>query len=339
MNDSSSDDSGGFEYALGPLFGGGRCSSLPRFPLSVDFLYIVGKRNLMHAFSEESKRIVEKLKQEHSIRKGSCLEAVLESVGKNIPPAYMKDYIPYDDIYLDTKKWSRLTVRKNIRRLESLGVLRRAYAPEVMEREGGYLRKNRERIKKALGIDIVRKGYVTMKVFIPKSLEDAPLRQDEVLIAELYCVNENKRPHIGENEIILEKIDMRGKSMEERAMIGGYALTHKTTRFGGGAKQYKHISHEERVNDVKEIAARCRQFSHIIKAYLVGSMALDVDNERSDTDIVIVRKRCPGYKKCGNILKESGRTIELWCCTEGKYREAEQKQFLILSGAKPLYAK
>lgn len=147
MNSSSIDNLYKFKYALGPLFDAHQCHPLPDFPLSVDYLFIIGRRDLVHAFIEESKIIVEKLKQKHNIRKGSCLEAVLESVGKSIAPSYVKDYIPYRDIYLDAKKWSRGVVRKNIRRLESLGILRRAYAPEVIKYGGKLLRKIRQPFK------------------------------------------------------------------------------------------------------------------------------------------------------------------------------------------------
>lgn len=179
-----------------------------------------------------------------------------------------------------------------------------------------------------------------MSVFLPKSVEDAPLTENEVLMADLYCLNENEKPDLRGNKIVLGKIDMRDKSREERAMAGRYVLTNKVSKksFNGGFKRHKH-SHKERINEAKEISTRCAQLPHISRVYLVGSTALGADRDESDIDIAVVRESCPGYKKCGKILKRSGIPVDLLCCTEGGYRDAEQKQFLILSGAKLLYAK
>jgi len=220
-----------------------------------------------------------------------------------------------------------------MRKLESHGFIKRVWPHEMPDE----IKKITEAIRKAYGHNIFGRKFAVTQVYLPEDLEKKPLRLDELMDIDLEVLNETENLNLSKDKIILEKIYLRGKPIEEKTKLASEAL-RRTTRFRLG--RYDKYTHEQKIREIKKITERVKQLPQILNLYLAGSVAQNLDNETSDIDILIVRESCPGYEKCSRILKKvCDATLDIFCCSADEYKEAERMQEFFLYGNKLLYSR
>lgn len=79
-------------------------------------------------------------------------------------------------------------------------------------------------------------------------------------------------------------------------------------------------THEDRVNVATNIADKMRHLDYIDSVHLVGSVAVNNDNEYSDIDLVVIRHYCPDEENCPiQKLEDSEKEyVDIYCLSKEK---------------------
>ena len=297
--------------------------------LGSDRLLIVEtKLYSIEKIGEAQKKVVDELKKKHEIRKGSCEEAVLEYVGQSIAPDGIEEHVPFKVIYLKARRWPKSAVRRNIRKLESLGIVKRAWYSEFANEDLRRTAKTGEEILKKCGIFLYKGRHVIPQVYVFGDL------LGETVSTKYAYLNENEDFKLCPVDVVVGEYVLKGKSDEEKRRIGLEVLRRTTQE-----PEAQTYTHEQRMTTVEKIREDASRLPHISRIYLGGSMANNKDNGTSDVDILVARERCPGYEKCGALLSDKPARVDIWCYTEDEYKEFERTNALLLFNPKILYSK
>jgi predicted nucleotidyltransferase len=77
----------------------------------------------------------------------------------------------------------------------------------------------------------------------------------------------------------------------------------------------------ERIKDVRKFAESAKKFTYVEYASLIGSMANETDKELSDSDIILIRKQCPGSRNCQveELINGMSTHIDVFCLNRTDY--------------------
>jgi predicted nucleotidyltransferase len=292
------------------------CLTIP----TKDFLVSTKKNEFSIELKKAERRLLKHYQKEYNIKSGTCLAKLLGYLVENSGLDGDFERIPYSYFYdiKGVERWSESTIRKNLKRMERLGII------EIQDADKREIRL----------FDILRKavkqltGKTYRKIITPKrTIDSSELNYDkdrfgEELVDDIIrdCTDEEIRKMRKEGRKIIERIDLRGMNEIERANAA-LELYHKTI------SKYHSLTHEERSRLIEQISSKLREYSHVKEFYLAGSMANNQDREGSDVDILVVRRYCPGRDKCLKSIKPE--TVDLLCYTESELRQLKERKALM----------
>jgi hypothetical protein len=284
-----------------------------------DFLVFLNeKRQGLVNFKKAKDRLLQRYLKDYNIRNGTCIAKLLTYLVDYVRVNEESEKIPYSVFYEtnETKGWSESTIRKNLKRLERLGIVK-------IQDDG---RKNPRRYqiyKEATGRDY--RKVVVLRDCIDSSEIKSKELSFSVLIRD--CTPEEIITLEREGWTFLEMIDLRGKSEKQRAdivfniyhrKIGPYSLTR-----------------EKRSEIVEQVVNELKQNPHIREVFLTGSMASEQYLRCSDIDFLLIRESCPGKDRC--YRSKTPECVDLLCYTPNEFRRLKEKKALLTYYLKPLY--
>lgn len=306
--------------------------------LDGDYLVRYAMKDLKNILPVEQDKIVYGIKQAYGIRDGSCASAILEYMKGCIPFSGDREFRFYRVLYHVIKKWSRRTVRKNLKKFEELGLLKRMYFHELGfheldERYRTVLMKLFEWLGEKPP-NLNRERVFTVEIYLPESiLKQVPKPDDPLIVSNIKTIKEGDDLGLGRGEHLIDKIDLRSLSDKEKRR----AIAHFVQQpfMGINLEKTYHYTHGQRKEILTQVAEGAEKLPNIKEMYSVGSVPNNEDKENSDIDILVVRKHCPGYDNCGKILKKAD-AVDLFCSTEEELEDARRRRLAILVGAERL---
>ncbi len=305
--------------------------------LDGDYLVLVGRRDFGEDIPKQRNHIVTEIKQKYGIKDDTCTAAILDYLKDSIvfQPGTNPKLYPF--IYNAAKKWSKSTVRKSLRRLEDFGVLKRMYFTDAVDvKDFIWLR---EMTKKTLGSDPFRQKATVMQAHLSEKGFRPPKLGDLLMDFDVKTIREGEEVKLDEEEGVLDKICIRGMSDSEKAKAAS-ELLHKPYRSLDlnkyNIRPRPTYNQQQRIQALQHSVNEGRNLPNILRLYSGGSLAAGNYQRDSDVDVLIVRKFCPGYEKCGARLSKPGM-VDLFCFTQEELQQAHYKKLAILIDAKEIY--
>lgn len=309
--------------------------------IDCDYFVRIGMKDLGKILSPEQEKIVCGIKCAYGIRDGSCAAAILDYMKGTVPFSGIREYHFYRFLYTETDRWSKSTVRRNLRRLEDLGLLKRMYFRDLGEDYSEALitviksAKEKPRDLKRIAHNLDRERVFTTEIYLPESiLTQTPRPDDPVVITTMKAVKEGEDLGLSKWEHIINKIDLRSLSDREKRRVLADLLKQPFLGIKLGTDYC--CTHEQRVEIRDQVAGEARKLSNIAEVYSVGSLPNGDDKESSDVDVLVMRESCPGYENCGARLKKADE-VDIFCFSKEEMRKARERRLAILVGASKLY--
>jgi len=316
-----------------------RCGSFDSmFPIYMDRDYVVriGVRDFKNNVEDEQERVVMRVKREYGIKGGSCAGAILDYLKAGISQQGKSGYSSCNFLYDKLKKWSRSTVRKNMKMLEGIGVLQRKYFSEISSKYPTLFLELIGTMDENERDAFFRQRIFEVKLHFARSyVEQPPRPEDSVVTTGIRTVKEGEVVSLKKGEGIVDRVDLRNLSEREKRRE---AVRILKKRFSvEPVVEFRHIiEHKDEI--IGQMAKEAKYLPNIAELNLVGSVANNDVKEHSDMDVLAVREYCPGYQRCGSRFAiEFG--VGLFCFTGEEMQEARKKKMVILAGAQKLYDK
>lgn len=316
---------------------------------NADYIIITEFKGGLETIRELKTRKYEELRDRYKIKEGTCLAALLEELVSYTPPEEDREdeFIPYQYL-LNSKKferWSKDTVRRNIKRLTELGAASFRYWDDIAESRRKHILKFRGVFLGEWGIDLKE---VYSKVIVPTEristgefdkLEDL---YDEMvfipgILGGICCASEEDATSIDDSRTILKE-DIRQLPFEKRIekLMELYRKFVKPRKpFEGEKFDEEGYGYEERRRVTNEYAQSLQNMPHLKGVDVVGSLALGDDGKRSDIDLLLCRYHCPGGNACLEKLPQSDIFVDIFCFTPEEIEELKREGALITYFAVP----
>jgi len=307
---------------------------------NADYIIITGFKGGTEVITELHRRKYTELLERYKIREGTCAAALLGEIVSFVPFEGDEELLPYSSLLSDEKfeKWSKGTIRRNIRRLGDLGVVQLKSWDNIEEDRRKFLSKF-EQVLKETGISlrkIYSKVVVPMERLSKAEFEKLDKLSDDMvfiprLLGNMYSATEEDAALIDDDKII-RKEDIRSLSLEEKAaklmkLYREFVKPRKRTENDGYNKSGH--DYEERRRVARAYAEGLKNMPHIKDVYVAGSLAIGDDGEGSDIDLLLCRYNCPGKERCLDILSQENVLADFFCYTPEEIEELRTAGALI----------
>jgi len=288
-----------------------------------DYVVLIGGGDEFMARVQKTKKLLRShLAKEHNIRENTCSAALLDQIVDNagIDDSYEK--VPYTFFYKGTEKWSKPTVRKNLRKMERNGLIDIQY----IDPQSRKLYEAFQKAVKDLGVDYRFRKVVILKMSVKSSELDFDEKDLGVTFIKdcIVSVSADKLKQMEDLGYRISKsVDIRGMSESERgnAALGLYQSMKKDRR--------ETATKEKRVELITQAATKLRSIPNIKEAYITGSVARQTDSKGSDVDLLLVRESCPGTNECLSSFEEN--SMDVFCFTGDEMKGLKERKALVTS--------
>lgn len=160
-----------------------------------------------------------------------------------------------------------------------------------------------------------------------------------VLVADrssyrVKTIREGENLKLREEECVIDKLDLR--NIPEKEIRRAVSKFRRPMLLDVEQESCNWYTDKQRAEMAERVVRIVGKMSHVLKAYLVGSVVCDEDNPNSDVDILVVRHQCPGYDSCAATFR-SESLVDIFCFTEDELRRAHEKKLAILLGVREIY--
>lgn len=302
-----------------------------------DYLVVVGYKYPYEIVENWRDQIHQEMKETHGITDNSCLAFLLRYFINWTGPSPEEETTPYQFILLHGKKkgWSSSTIRRNLKKLQTLGVIERHSFNEEKYREEtkiwrAFMRHEGMRWR----------HFFTTGLAIPEEIfENAAALYDEIEIVDTVSfirgMSEEEIKEINTRKYtIVAEIDLRGLDLLERNKI----LKHARKTYSMFSRPVQPRTHEERVRIEREAIEWIQLFPSVSRIYKIGSMADNTDTAKSDVDLLVVSDVLPEEdENLRELAKNLDELVDTYFFTPEQYQELIEKRKTMALSAVPVF--